>query len=568
MSPSYIRKLLIYYGPNSDTISTFDSHLKMGWKMPFIKEQLSICEEIRKGIETYKFNSIFSTRVISKDARIHITKLNMLFINKECALTYLDEYTRQSLLYLIPYFSENEEDKSGFPLCDDSWFGRTNEDYLLYPLLHDSGRFVNGTCYSTWSFNVTDKGPSSPPLGPVFIPETKDEMDGKISNHFSIPAFKPPLFFPSNGGVMKVTKMEMCNGIDGELKSSIPLTWHLWKSKSTSVIKEESEGGHHTNNNAFNRFNGTSPEFLTNLEGKSDCNNNLVPDDEEVLSSSDVQRKECISQDCTDVTDPLMLLPQCLSCRSYDIDGDGLPDQCQDCNKNLISDAIDIRDNSALDRNKNGIIDSCESVNSYITNTDCNFNGRDDGLEIFSDPSLDEDRNMVIDDCEKIGVCSVDGQCMPSPKLKCEKFMRGIWAKDDCLFDKKEEIPEGGEGNETTIPVTQPIEPIEPIEPPEDLFIGSCKNSERECHDDVPHFNCRPPSKWSKKLRCAERRIIDKLEDNENLKHNVDTFDHGLPGSNDNVPLFWAILFSVLFFLLTTMIAATILSFENDVAPP
>ena len=565
MSHSYIRKLLNYFGPNSVTLTSYDSSLSIGWKIPFVKEELSICEEIRKGIETYKFNSLFSNKIITKDARIHLTKLNMLFINKECSMSYLDEYTRQSLLYIINYFSEPSPERSGFPLCDESWFNRVDgEDYLLYPSLHEEGRSINGTCYSTWSFNITNSGNTQ--LGPVFIPETKDtdesrnrNTNAKISNHFSNPSFKPPIFFPSTGQVIKVTKMENCHPNGNTF--STPLTWHLWKSKSTSVIKEG-----HGSNVSLSMFSSLKP-----LGESEDCNRNLVPDSEELSRSNDSKFKECISKHCTDETDPMVVLPQCLSCRSYDIDEDGTPDQCQDCNKNFISDPIEIRENQGLDRNRNGIIDSCESVSSYVTNTDCNFNGRDDGMEIFSNPSLDKDRNRVIDDCETMGICSVDGSCLPSPKLKCEKFMGGLWSKDECYYDKGK--GKGNDNNSTDTndtptlpsgtdgPNSQPITPVI-------TFIGSCKNTEKECHDNVSQLFCKPPSVWSGEKRCAERRVIDKLEDNENLKHNIDTFEKIMTNNTSQLALFWAITFSVLFFILTTVVAGSMYDLENEEVIP
>jgi len=82
-----------------------------------------------------------------------------------------------------------------------------------------------------------------------------------------------------------------------------------------------------------------------------DCNRNSVRDEDELSLK---EGKDCVSDSCVFATDFLTLPPECLSCKSHDIDGDGVPDQCQDCNNNLIGDPSEIRDNPSLDKNNNG----------------------------------------------------------------------------------------------------------------------------------------------------------------------------------------------------------------------
>ncbi|MBI5865009.1 MAG: hypothetical protein HZB38_10980 [Planctomycetes bacterium] len=60
---------------------------------------------------------------------------------------------------------------------------------------------------------------------------------------------------------------------------------------------------------------------------------------------------------------------------SADVNGDGVPDECQDCNANGILDPIDIQSGGSLDRNRNDRPDECEP--------DCNGNGVPDDLDLL-----------------------------------------------------------------------------------------------------------------------------------------------------------------------------------------
>lgn len=76
---------------------------------------------------------------------------------------------------------------------------------------------------------------------------------------------------------------------------------------------------------------------------------------------------------------------------SVDVNSNGIPDECEDCNNNSILDPADIAGGS-LDINMNGIPDECES--------DCNGNGVPDNFEIEFGPSADANGNYILDVCE------------------------------------------------------------------------------------------------------------------------------------------------------------------------
>lgn len=82
---------------------------------------------------------------------------------------------------------------------------------------------------------------------------------------------------------------------------------------------------------------------------------------------------------------------------SMDVNGNGLPDECEDCNQNAVLDPADIS-SGAADLNSNGILDICEP--------DCNANGIPDDVDI-SGGSPDLHGNNVPDSCEPD--CDSDG---------------------------------------------------------------------------------------------------------------------------------------------------------------
>src|SRR5262249_22774483 len=80
---------------------------------------------------------------------------------------------------------------------------------------------------------------------------------------------------------------------------------------------------------------------------------------------------------------------------SQDVNGNGIPDECEDANHNGVLDTIDIASGTSLDRNHNGIPDEVEP--------DCNNNGIPDDLDflpgapatVFSD-NFETDRGWTV----------------------------------------------------------------------------------------------------------------------------------------------------------------------------
>ncbi len=93
-----------------------------------------------------------------------------------------------------------------------------------------------------------------------------------------------------------------------------------------------------------------------------DCNANGVPDDCDIAGAT-----------------------------SADVDGNDVPDECEDCNGNTIPDVVDLANQTSGDANSNGIPDECE---------DCNTNGVPDDLDISMGNSFDDNANEIPDECE------------------------------------------------------------------------------------------------------------------------------------------------------------------------
>ncbi len=114
----------------------------------------------------------------------------------------------------------------------------------------------------------------------------------------------------------------------------------------------------------------------------SDVNGNGIPDETEDCNGNGVL-------DDADIANGT----------STDLDGNGVPDECQpDCNSNGIPDTLEIANGTAIDENGNGVPDACES--------DCDDNGVSDYAQIQADMTLDLDRNLILDSCQD---CDADG---------------------------------------------------------------------------------------------------------------------------------------------------------------
>jgi hypothetical protein len=100
--------------------------------------------------------------------------------------------------------------------------------------------------------------------------------------------------------------------------------------------------------------------------------------------------RNCVVFDCNQngIADNLDILNGI----SQDLNGNGIPDECEDCNGNGILDSIDITIGTSQDVNGNGIPDECEP--------DCNNNGIPDTHDIFLGTSQDLHGDNIPDECD------------------------------------------------------------------------------------------------------------------------------------------------------------------------
>lgn len=538
ISPLYLKRMISHYGSDSKTIKQFDQTMGFhGWTQLFTSEPNSVCQEIKKSLVLAEFNFQFLGRNIPLHIKISDSKLRAVY-RKDCMngnnVEVVDQVTRDSILDIKNFFSKLHE--QGYPLCDENVFTphKLREDFALVPILKKKPLFNGTHCFSEWSSQSLG-------IGSTYIPMTLDgDVEGKISNHFAQVKteggiIRPPVFFPAIEETLTVTTHSDCT-----LNS---LTWHLWKSKSTSILVKNT---------------AAQVLELPDIGSEIDCNHNLIPDEEEIGRANMKNYKKCTSIYCIYVEDYFNLPSRCLSCRSDDVDENGVPDQCQDCNGNSVSDVKEIENNPDKDKNKNGLLDSCENPGQYSIGMDCNYDGHDDGVQIFWNPELDKDKNSIIDECEQIGICSTNGVCTRSSKFKCEKFVGGIWNLEKCLYgdeveDDEDPILPGGTTEEEL-----PTNGTENIS----SFRGSCVVSERECIDDIVEENC--VGDWSSDKLCKERRKIGKIEDNENLKNSIDTFHEGPMTSTKDLAILAACLVGVLLFSIVLINTGALYSIQNS----
>ena len=134
-------------------------------------------------------------------------------------------------------------------------------------------------------------------------------------------------------------------------------------------------------------------------EFQIDCNNNEIPDAQEIASGS--------ADDCDD---------------------NGIIDECEvvarDCNENTKIDACDIEEGDSVDCNDNGTPDECEITSTAPYGTffciadcdpDCNTNGVPDECDIAGETSTDCNNSGVPDECKPD--CNTNG--VPDP---CENY--------------------------------------------------------------------------------------------------------------------------------------------------
>lgn len=151
-----------------------------------------------------------------------------------------------------------------------------------------------------------------------------------------------------------------------------------------------------------------------------DCNLNNVADATDIanLTSPDVNRNG-IPDECEDCDGDGVLDPDEIAGGAADLNVNGIPDVCEpDCNNNNIPDDRDILLNTSTDAYGNNIPDECEA--------DCNGNGISDFTEIQADLKLDINRNALLDSCDD---CDGDG----IPDAQELDGAHNVWIASDLL---------------------------------------------------------------------------------------------------------------------------------------
>ncbi len=132
-----------------------------------------------------------------------------------------------------------------------------------------------------------------------------------------------------------------------------------------------------------------------------DCNGNGLSDTDDIAGGTSMDvNGDGIPDECQDCNGNGTLDPDDIAGgTSLDLNGDGMPDECQpDCNGNMIPDDLDIASGTSLDVYRNNIPDECEA--------DCDGNGTADVTDINLDMTLDVNRDRIIDACQD---CDGDG---------------------------------------------------------------------------------------------------------------------------------------------------------------
>jgi len=131
-----------------------------------------------------------------------------------------------------------------------------------------------------------------------------------------------------------------------------------------------------------------------------DCNANDTDDAADIGfgTSFDVNGNG-VPDECEDCNDNGTLDSVDIGGGAADINGNGIPDTCEpDCNSNTFPDEYDVSDGDSFDVNGNLIPDECEP--------DCDDDNVADFVEILNDSTLDLDRNKVLESCQD---CNANG---------------------------------------------------------------------------------------------------------------------------------------------------------------
>ncbi len=147
------------------------------------------------------------------------------------------------------------------------------------------------------------------------------------------------------------------------------------------------------------RFHRLNQEVITNNVWYAgcqprDCNGNKIDDAIDISDATSLDvNSDGIPDECQDCNANGTLDPVEIAGGLPDTDNNGIPDECEvDCNNNSIPDQYETWVGLATDDDGNNVPDECDP--------DCNNNGILDYTEINNDMSTDIDRNRILDECE------------------------------------------------------------------------------------------------------------------------------------------------------------------------
>ncbi|MCP4251257.1 MAG: hypothetical protein GY778_29830 [bacterium] len=301
----------------------------------------------------------------------------------------LDVALSLSFVRLWPAGGEpfSADDLSGF-----ASYWTTQQDPSGYNLVHMlSGRrdlpyggvaYVGGTCsgQATYAISGFLLGGMPAPVGPPSLENwdltvTAHEMGHNMGTYHTHDGYFPTLDDCGNGVPAIGTIMSYCHTHPGGVLN-IDLRFHR--------VVQDLIAGEVASNNCF----------------AYDCNTNGVDDTDDILLSvsTDLNGNQ-VPDECEDCNTNGQLDPADIAGGAPDVDNNGVPDACQaDCNGNTTPDEHEIEQNQADDVDANTVPDTCDP--------DCNTNGIADMIEIQADLSLDLDRNRVLDACQD---CNTNG---------------------------------------------------------------------------------------------------------------------------------------------------------------
>jgi hypothetical protein len=243
--------------------------------------------------------------------------------------------------------------------------------------------FVGGTCSGEATYSVTGFLNGSFPI-PFGMPSISNwdvtvvahEMGHNSGSYHTHDGFTPTIDDCGNGVPSRGTILSYCHTFAG-FTANIDLFMHR---RVEEVIAADFDAG------------GCMP---------FDCNGNDTADTYDISSGrSDDINLDGIPDECQDCNHNGILDPADIGQGMVDINGNGVPDVCEtDCNQNFKPDDWDIAQGISADVNGNDIPDECD--------LDCDNNGIPDFAEIVSGAKDDFDRNNIPDicqDCNENGV--------------------------------------------------------------------------------------------------------------------------------------------------------------------